>query len=790
MADFDSFNYDIKSRLPEWWKESKFLRPINEFTQQLISDIIESLLSSTGVVQPLNCWLTIPEEYTWYHRYKPTDKYLRSDANELSTSAITTLYSGDIIYATLPNTKRECDAKIQLKLLGSDITKVNGTLNEEEGEIEYINRYLDYKSEVIEKLTITNADQILTLHNINSISTIEINTEMSEILVDGKDASHLIEGEIHKIKPTIKYSDYKQRYIDEETQEEKKIIERIDEETEEIIYKNIELEDENKKTEISIQSTTNVNFDLQIYLKKPTYTTEQNIRISSVSAFPIERVELYGYFCHPFNNNAGYKQKPLFTKTYTEKSRTVYDRITKQFDCERFYIKVKFYGVSVPLVKGFPQAYNDSNKAFQPNPHLDKWGKIYGLPRRKYKTNITKDEEPFTFPKYYNYPIEQDYWYEERMTNEYKFDDEAINSLFIKDSDNNNIGVLECISPYADDIWVYTETINPTNDIIEKQKVIEYDIWEIDDSPGKDWDKIKFKPYSPGEEWQIETTNPCQITLNPQSEDVLKLHDYSYQSKKLTCSFDLRDLETEIPKTIEITGLELKLKTNVNVQSNTIKLSEESKIILPYFLKNNQDIILEKINIIRDEEIWLKEKGYYTIGGEDNLFGESKITKEQLFYGNDGELVFELVFINENKFLESILYLEDISLNIYYKEIKGKYDIQVKFDRKEINLQSETEKQKITMTIDVANIGDIEIYNKEITIIIPPELQILQDNNGNIINSFKFNLKKDESFSIPNIQIIPTIFNEEGIKTGWYDILVICEDKIISNEIIIRGKGE
>ena len=77
-------------------------------------------------------------------------------------------------------------------------------------------------------------------------------------------------------------------------------------------------------------------------------------------------------------------------------------------------------------------------------------------------------------------------------------------------------------------------------------------------------------------------------------------------------------------------------------------------------------------------------------------------------------------------------------------------------------------------------------------IIIPPELQLQNETNG-----FKIDLDIDEEFTIGdfedenvplNEQIIikPKVF-EDGIKTGWYDILVICEDKIISNEILIRG---
>ena len=741
MASFDSFDYNIEERLPEWWKGFGALEPINKRTQQLIAEILQGLLSTMGVIQPLNCWLTIPEEYNWYHHYKATDGMLKDEnGNNLETErAVTTLFANNKIYAQLPNTKRKCHAKIQLKLLGTEI-------NDNEKLV---------SNEKIEELIIQNADQVIKLENIDTTSTIEILTESNNILIDGVSYPNLIEGKLNKIAPVKKNNNYETSYID--TNGEKQI-------------KHIDLEDENKKTEIMIHSSKTVNFDLQIYLLKPTYTTEQNIKIASVSAFPIEWVRLYGYFCHPFNDNSGYKF--LWEKKYTKESRTVFDRITKQYDCERFCIKVKFYGIDVPLVKGFPQEIGSSKPAYQPNPNLDKWGKIYNLPRRAYKTDITEDEEPFTFPKYYKYPIEQDYWYEERMINEYRFNDDSVNALFIKDNEFNNIGMLECIYPFMDDIWVYTETIDPNSDTLEENKNATLcNVEETNKKLGVEWknpNELKNKPI---------------ITkLNPKSEDVLKNNDFSYQTKFLKLSFNLKDIDKEIPKHIKIKGIELKFRTNTDIQSKTIKLHNDSSIIIPY--KNpieKTNYILEEIKVVNTEETWLKNKGYYTIGGENNIFNEKEITREQLFNGNNGKLDFEIGFINENDFLEAQLYIADTELTIYYEVIQPEYSFDVEFETKEINLQ-DPEKQSIKMNINISNTGEIEVKNKEIFIIVPSELVI--ENN---INSYLFNLDKDEICDPIEVVIKPKIY-EDGARTGKYDILVICEDKVISNEILIRGK--
>lgn len=818
MADFDSFNYDIKSRLPEWWKEDGFLRPVNEYTQILIAEILESLLTTMGLTQPLNCWLTIPEEYNWYHHYKATEDMLQDEnGDNIIEGAVTKLFANNKIHAQVPNTKRSCHAKIKLKLLGTEMSN---------------------KGENIEELTIENAGQKIVLHNVPSISDIEISTKDNEILIDGESNPNLIEGEIKRIRPVIKNQYYLQPYIDEEEYilininegesyylpkqeiEQNKIYQifqvnedkgleysfdikilniseeenptytcvfyqedgqesetatfTIDKEIHKNItrYKDIDLKDENKKTEIIFHSSKTVDFDLQIYLYKPTYTTEQNIRVATVSAFPIESISLYGYFCHDFNKKAGYEF--LWEKKYTEESRTTYDRITKQYDCERFYVKVKFYGIGAELIKGFPQEVDATNAAFQPNPNLDKWGKIYNLPRRFYRTDITEDEEEFTFPKYYKYQIEQDYWYEERMINEYRYNQDSVNSLFVRDDEFNNIGVLDCIYPFMNDIWVYTETVDPDSDTIEKVSIEGKDsiplcsAEQTDDSLGVEWDNP-----------QSLVNNPINITLNPQTEKVKKQNDFSYQTKPLKLTFCLDEFESETPKNIIIKGIELKLKTESNIQSNTIKISDNSSILIPYpNPASENNYILEKINIISDNEIWLNKRGYYTIGGENNLFFEKEITREQLFNGNDGKVEFELIFINENDFLESQLYLENISLNIYYETIFPEYSVEVDFDKKEINLLKE-EDDNIEMTISIENTGKIPVGARELTIVLPNELEIKNDAYEN----YTFSLDVGEV--CPPIKAI--IGPKEEIKTGLYDILVIYEDKVISNEILIRG---
>lgn len=741
MASFESFSYDIRSRLPEWWKDDALAFSVNKYTQDLIAKILEGLLTTTGVVQPLNVWKSIPEEYNWYHHYEELDEYLTHiEGEEEVKTPVCKFFSNSIMTAYVPNTKRKCHAKIKIKLNGGE---------------------LDSKNQIIEEFVIRNGDQQIVLHNIPKVCTIDILTESHQILVDGETNTYLIEGYFDKIQPTIKYADYKMPYIDEDG---------------ETSYKNIPIDYENKETKITFESSNTVNFDLQIYLLKPTYTTEQNIRVATVSAFPLEWIRLYGYYCHEFNNQEGYQF--LWEKTYTEESRTVYDRITKQYDCERFYIQVKFRGIGGILTKGFPQEYGTSNLAFYPNEKLDKWGKIYGLPRRVYRPDITEDEEPFTFPKYYKYPIEQDYWYEERMVNEYRFNDQAVNSLFVKDSDRHNIASLECIYPFMNDIWVYTETIDPDSDTTRELtdiKICPSGIKQMDETLGVDWKNLPLV---------VTNHNNEPTIIKPYNEEIKKANSFDYKTKKLKVSFCVAREEHNVPSDIKITGMELKFKALTNLHSNSLRLSDDSYLILPVLSKIGNNIVLEKINISGEHKYWAREESYLTIGGKDYLFGQEEISRDQIFFDNEGKVEFELGFINESDFLEAQLIIEDMSLNIYYETIPDEYSIDIQLENKEIVLESE--EPETNLIINLSNESKKRILDKQLTVIVPPELQVsmLTEEGKQDFNNIEFELDVDESFSIDNILIE---FGDD-IKTGLYDILVICDDKILKEELIVRLK--
>ena len=714
MGAWDINNYDIKDRLPEWWKEDSFLEPINRYSQELIRSIIGGLLENLGVYQPIQVWKQLPTEYSWVHHYVQKDKRLITPEGH---RVIKTLHPGEPIRATLPNSKRSCHGIIQLNLLGEN----------------------DRLEKPLKKLVIRNANQSVTINDITTTTDIKIITETGTILINGIPQSHLVVGRFDKIYSQPLNTNYDQ----------------------------IDVDDENKTTYIEIESDTRTNFDLQVKLIHPVYVTEQHIRIHTVSAFPIESVKLYGFFCHDFNNKQEWKY--LWGKDYREDDRVVHDYIVKQYDCETFYVQVKLHGIGVPFVYGFPQETLHSNAAFQTNDKLDQWGNIFGLPRRTYRTNITDEEEPYTYPPYYKYDIEQDYWYEQRLVNEYQHNDDAINANYIKDSNNNNVALLKCIDPFVRDIFVYTETINNTFDPNHQTDAI-FPSNLTESGDGVTWNK----PYLLKE----HDFTASEVVLQPQTSETI--NDYQNKTKVLSIHFTADDMPT-LPKNINITGIELQLYGLTDIHSSSLQLDNRSQMFfytsLVRSLTNNIELITDRTQINNDVYRWEKGKGVYIIGGKNNLLGLHRIRRDQIQNG----LTFNLGFTNTHDFLKSTIVLYGIKLYIHYEIIEDDYDIEVEFSNKEIVL-SDPSKQDIRMKIKLRNTGEISAINKNVYIATPPELNITNKKFPPI------DLAYNEEFVIGEEEFDKIIISPVGEKplTGVYDIIVFCNDKVIKDEIIVR----
>ena len=703
---YDSINYDIKSRLPEWWKHDGFLEPINRYSQELIRDIIGGLLGNFGVVQPFQIWKTLPTEYSWTHMYGSGDPMLKRPEGGYSPLI---LQANKPVYAYIPNSKRNCHGIIQLRL---------------EGDIQGFEKSLG-------KLTIKNANQTITFNDITTTTDIKIFTEDGTILIDGVQQNDLVTGRFDKIYPQAYNTNYDE----------------------------VDIDDENKTTYISIESDTTVNFALNVKLIHPVYVTEQNMRIHTVSAFPIEWIKLYGFYCHEFNNKQEWRF--LWEKHYKEDERVVFDRITKQFDCETFYMQVKLYGIGLPFVYGFPQEEFSNNAAFQTNKNLDKWGKIYGLHRRFYKTHITEDEEYYTYPQFYNYPIEQDYWYEERLVNEYRHNDDAINAAIVKDTELNDIAILRCIDPSINDIYVYTETIKSSVDNKRQTNEI-YPTALSEDGEGVTW----TTPH----EASNGSTTATEINLQPQNSE--SFNEKLNQTKILEIQFD--DIP-ELPKNINIKGIELQLNGLTDIHSISLILDNRSQLLLPtIYTKANGEVFkkIDNIQINNEIQYWEKGKGVYKIGGPTDLFNVPEIKREQI---QDG-MTFNIGFTNLNTFLKATIVLYSIQLIVYYEIVNDTYDIDVELDHTQIILD-EDDRQEVNMKINLENTGSIPVVNKNIYIIGAKGIDITNTEFPT------FDLDVGEKFVIgetnnDNITITPT----------QYPCLKLIKNAVITQEVDISTR--
>ena len=363
MGKFDNYNYEINKRLPEYWNQDIFLKPIERFSAILMRNTIQKFMEKMGVLQPFMVWKTLPEEYNWEYGFEDFDMHLANNDENVYCNQTLQLFDNHIV-AQLPLTKRNVHTYMVIEL--SSLSFSDSTEFTE-----------------ISELVIKNADQELIIKDIDSKTVIEINTKDNTILLNDMPAKQSqIEGSLD-------------------------ILKRSPREDPSLIEDPLDI-NEVCEVEIFIPNGEAAYCNLYIELINPVYVTEQNIRVYTLSAFPIEHIRLYGYMCHQFNNQ--HQWVYLWEKTYAYNDRIVYDMITKQYDCEIFYAEIKLYGLPAPIYIGFPASQADSTEGvFALNENLDYWGNIFHMPRRLYKTDIPEDEViAFTDAREVGVDVDQD----------------------------------------------------------------------------------------------------------------------------------------------------------------------------------------------------------------------------------------------------------------------------------------------------------------------------------------------------------------------------------------------
>ena len=153
------------------------------------------------------------------------------------------------------------------------------------------------------------------------------------------------------------------------------------------------------------------DIDVDVCMDNAVFINEQNIEVTSLELIPIERIELYAKYDFPYNSKYNGWRK-VYQKKYDDQTNVIYDMITTHFFTKEFYVDVWFKTLQYPYRVGFP-AYQDADfdSMYHVNNILDTWGEQLGLERRIYKKDIKEQDYYNTFPAYYPFDIEQDYWY-------------------------------------------------------------------------------------------------------------------------------------------------------------------------------------------------------------------------------------------------------------------------------------------------------------------------------------------------------------------------------------------
>lgn len=763
MGRFDNYNYEINKRLPEYWNQDAFLTPIERFSAILMRDTVQRFMEKISVLQPFMIWKTLPEEYNWEYGFDDYDLRLANNEENENANQTLQLSPDNHIITQLPLTKRNVHAYIVIELSSlsfSDTTEFTK----------------------IKELVVKNANQTLKIKDIDSKTVIEINTKEKTILLnDVEPRADQIEGSLDIIKRSPRDDP---NSIDDPL-------------------------DINEVCEIEIYLPNGevAYCDLYVELFNPVYVTEQNIRIHTLSAFPIEYVRLYGYMCHQFNNK--HQWVYLWEKTYAYNDRIIYDRVTKQYDCEIFYIEVKLYGLPAPMYVGFPATRADSVEGmFSLNENLDYWGNIFHIPRRDYKTEIMEEEERYCFPKYYAYPIEQDYPYEQRIINEYKYNEDWQDYINIVDTEGNDLALVKCKDPYIDNIYMYTETILPTDILNSKTTIYPSCVIQQENNNSSSQQGV----------WE----NPLNLRYDSKSYSIVKLNnrdeenitDKSYQSSLLTLCFDLESL----PDNAQIRGMELKFKGVSNTHADNIYIDDRS------FLRYTKKVLNNETgnHLWRDTSIplssyfseWSSNNASFTLGDSDSIFGvDDIIDRDSIEKGclKDGvyqpnEIRFDIGFSNNSNYLDLIIKLFNIQLIVYFDVIKEDIDINVNIPKKIITY-NEGGSSIISANLLFENKGEIKEIDYNSFIILPPELCFADDeaedgekksirefNIGNLtttdyitdgreFNILHINEKWETTVQIKANKIL--VDDSFIFKSGRYDIVFICGEKIITEEVYV-----
>lgn len=470
--------------------------------------------------------------------------------------------------------------------------------------------------------------------------------------------------------------------------------------------------------------STNINLDIDIILKNVVFENEQNIEITSLEALPIEKVILYAEYDFPYNTNInGWKK--VYEKKYENDTHVIYDMITTHFYTKKFYVEVWFKSIDYPYTVGFP-AYQDADTSsmYHINSELDTLGELLSLPRRIYKKDIDEEDYPYTFPIFYPFDIEQDYWYYQRLVNEYCYNDLAIDTVDIVDTNNTPVVRLHSINPFVEDFVVYSHSSVPKErEGINYHEYIPSVVSQIDDKIGHT------------NHYNIE--NLLQYNDHYTYNNILRRADNNisyetYKSKPLLMWFNTTDL----PSDINITGLELILDAESTDNAITKYNDDRTSIFI------TPETLSGQIESSGHFELTRKNIVY---GGQNELFGLEYIPQNNLhvtqkiiikpFNGSTTEhIAIPFIYYEDDKIIDNI---DDVYVLFYdannecVGSTHGYYHADLLKDKKSIYRYIDVEVPQITTNIAQINIvsttNDYHPFNINIDVSTAPPIELTNE---------------------------------------------------------------
>lgn len=472
-----------------------------------------------------------------------------------------------------------------------------------------------------------------------------------------------------------------------------------------LLFKTHDTKDDVYINEIKYKTTSSYNIacdiDVDVEMDNAVFTNEQNIEVTGLELIPIERIELYANYDFDYNPDYNGWRK-VYQKKYEEKTNVIYDMVTTHFYTKEFYVDVWFKTLQYPYRVGFP-AYQDAetDSMYHVNNRLDTWGEQLGLERRLYKKEIKEEDYPYTFPEYYPFDIEQDFWYYSRLINEYTWNDLAINDVDLQDINGDNILRLYSINPFCEDFVVHAKSIYPS--YAETKDCSKYSPRLITQQNTEGL--TQQTEYNDIINLLVDNKRSASITLNNNSNNndvIYKKESSRYienntnTSKELITYFDLSDL----PEDINIDNIEVIVEgesTDNKIDKNT---TTETGLLVP--------------TLESDENIFVPLT-------PDNTY---QLKKRSIIFSNDDINTYLKDFSDENVFQEAIIGTFECRIG---KEVK------IPFTLKE-NTEEVTDISKVYLYFDdVLMNGEIikedneqyikcivprTSYNKQITIIV------------------------------------------------------------------------